>query len=86
MQLCVTGKGDNRDPILMKKCRSLWIYKLCLFSSYLKDTCTRVLTPEQTRTKNNNEEITELLIFSKQKTDEIQIVLTAVLYLNRELL
>ena len=63
MQLYVLGKGSNRDPNSMKECGSLRIFKVCLFSSYLKDTCTRVLTPTRPRTEKNNEETTELLIF-----------------------
>ena len=61
------GKGCNRDPISMKECGSPWIYKVCLFSSYLKDTCTRVLTSTRPRTEKNNEETTELSIFLEKK-------------------
>lgn len=68
VELCVIGKGGNRDPISMKECASLLREKVCLFSWLLKDTCSRTFMP--TRTEKNNEEFetTELSISFKSET------------------
>ena len=71
MHLCVINKGDNKDPISMTECGSRWTYKVCLFSSYLRDTCTRVFTPTRSRSEKNNKETTELSIFLKGKKSEV---------------